>query len=538
MLISSRRMVWGVIFILAATASLIIRPVRSWLDRAMVQQIVAAGFSVEEVHVYAKDGVVELKQLDWRSNSNSRRFQFFADNAWFAFESEPLLDRRLLFPRATIPKAQIVLDDYRTPRAGDPTIWEQRLTARLAEIDWREVGSHFTSLLASDNAGSDWQSRLQDWILRSEKIAEQATALGRKAVEFDNPLRVEDEIAAHLANLQKLSNEQTILAEQIEGVRKLLDARAVQLQEKLTEATQQIEDLATVQSHELEFVKSISRELMFQVAASQWRKLAQFAEVGDRLTRGACEKSNMPRAANDLNIRSAKNPLMAIDALEAEGVFRCGILETPFYLTGEMQQSEAEAYRTTMTCLLNMNFMPEGEQLALIICNRSSRPLVNDIQLARVSDDESEKLPMLVLASAGETLDGSLTLLREELETEFAIEGLDSVQLQVSGSWQHPSFEIDGDLPPWLVNLARQRIESRIRNAQATAQQELRTAYEAHLAAKQKKLETLILSGQLATQKHREVIASATNKLQEHRDELQAVEFARRPRDFRGSITR
>ena len=38
------------------------------------------------------------------------------------------------------------------PRAGDPTIWEQRLTARLAEIDWREVGSHFTSLLASDNA--------------------------------------------------------------------------------------------------------------------------------------------------------------------------------------------------------------------------------------------------------------------------------------------------------------------------------------------------------------------------------------------------
>jgi hypothetical protein len=544
MLISSRRLYWGAIFVLTLMAATLFRPVRSWLDHAVVKQMVAANFSVDEVHFHAEHSIVELRRLDWQCATNSRNLTLSADRAWFVFESEPLLDRRILFPKTLIPDARIVLDDYQPPFESRPSIWEQRLSARLAEIDWREIGSHFNSLLSNSETSEAWQTRLKKWLFRSNQIADEATELEKKIEYFDNPLRIEDEIAAYLRHLQGLSREHAVLMEQIDGLRKLLDTRVTQMREKLQEGNQLIEQNATALCENPDALASVAQDLLQEAAAKHWNKTSEFAEVADRLARATCDAANVPRAANNVNVRMVKNPLIAFSDLEAHGSFAYGSLETPFDLQGELECSQLDAHRSVMTCLLNMNFATPDSDLSVQVCNRTNQPSITDIQLTRETELESqlgvmhEVAPFVMLASAGDRLEGSLTIASKDLELKFDIDPSSMVQMRVAGNWQTPEFELEGSLPSWLLDAARKCIETEIFEAQVAAQQEMQAAFDAHLASNQNVIETSIRSGEEIVQQHQDVLATATAKLQQRLNEAQGVEFARRPREYGGSLNR
>ncbi|MEZ6135461.1 MAG: hypothetical protein R3C53_11185 [Pirellulaceae bacterium] len=535
MLISFRRFQWGLIALLALTAACLVRPVRSWLDQITARQL-HPNLTVGEAYLHGKHSVVEIRKFNWTSEDAGIEVALSADTAWFAVDAEPLLDRRVVLPRALIQDATLTMDAERPQVTVSVSVWQQQLAQRVATLDWNQIKDHFSSLLAAEDLTQSWSERISRWVARSQEIADEAETLRKEVQDLDNPLRFEEVVRQKIARLQQLSNEQAVLCDQFGGIEKLLQSETEQLHEKLNAEQRAIEDRFEAECENPALTNEIALDLLLSEARSVWQGLRCYAEVGDRLVRSAAPPRTIQ---NEFNVRANHRPLVDLQDIDVEGLFMYDNRHVPFQLTTHYHESLNSFYASQQGGLWQLAFQPDLAKVAVTVCNRISQPNVNDLQLsvatsqtsASFSGEQSvEEYPVqVVLATDGNTLCGQLDLLPSDLLRAFEVASQNSLQLSVGGTWNQPEFGTEQPLPPWLMALARRKIEAALTEARMVAASELKTQFAERLAKLDRVATSTVQAGLQSATAHREQTLGTLAQFQRQLEETAGVEFARRP---------
>ncbi len=346
-IMSRRRFYWLTVALLASATCVLVRPMRSWLDQAMVTMLVNRSLSVAELHVHSSDQVIEVRQLAWGNTTQDRSFGLEAERAWFAFDPVPLVDRQWDMANVVLEDARLYLRDAIPEHSPQPSIWQQGLAQHVAQLDWNELRQHFGSLLAADGLTKRWDERIEQWLLDSEAIMTRSREVDAEVGSLDNPLRYEDDVRKRLAEVDALRAKQERLMDQFDGLRRLLDAESQRLDE-LFQA-----DREWLAEHGLGFVREAIRsnhgdptqadaelerladELLQAIALKVWHRYGAYMEVSARVTDGP---NPQPLAAADRNIRDSRGALVALRNVSATGVFELREDRIPFALSGRYQQ--------------------------------------------------------------------------------------------------------------------------------------------------------------------------------------------------------
>ncbi len=117
---SSLRFLCGTSFLLIVSVCLLVPQIRTRLVPMLTRLTIDPGLSIGDIRLHAGGSIVEMKQLNWQSTDQDRTLALSAKEVWLALDTQPLLERRMIFPRAFLNEANLDLRDN-AHGAGRPT---------------------------------------------------------------------------------------------------------------------------------------------------------------------------------------------------------------------------------------------------------------------------------------------------------------------------------------------------------------------------------------------------------------------------------
>ncbi|MEO8270712.1 MAG: hypothetical protein ABI557_13395, partial [Aureliella sp.] len=205
MLISKRRLRWTAIGLLIVCVSLMLRPTRSWFERAWIALALNPRISVGELVVHSHKSIIEARDLTWRVDSSiaadatsealSRRtFGVNARRCWFAIDRDSLPSGKLHVPKVILQDADLYLSRGSLSADNSLKDWRQQMARQIVDFDWGAVQRQLSCLPATEELRTTWHGLVESWIDRSHEILFEAAQLVHQVEAMDNPLRFEESI--------------------------------------------------------------------------------------------------------------------------------------------------------------------------------------------------------------------------------------------------------------------------------------------------------------------------------------------------------
>ncbi|MEM8736517.1 MAG: hypothetical protein AAGG44_19965, partial [Planctomycetota bacterium] len=224
MLISKRRIKWGILVALFAGVTFFVRPIRTWMDQALVKQV-DPDLRVSQVMFHREASVLEVRDIDWAKEAADRKFGLRADRAWFAVDPEPAVDRQIRLPKGEIENALLFFNDYAPVQPAMVDVWSQEVATHAGYIDWEAVRTQFATLLSPSQTHANIRQQVDEWVRESNEIKSQVERIGGEETWDSNPLRLGDVLRERIDRLQELSVEHGRIVQSFESAPQEIDAK-------------------------------------------------------------------------------------------------------------------------------------------------------------------------------------------------------------------------------------------------------------------------------------------------------------------------
>lgn len=573
MLISKRRLQWGMIGFLILFTVLTVRPLRSWLDRSLVHYLIDSRMSVAQVEIHSQASAIRATEFQWRTDRARKSFAIEADDAWFAIEGEPLLDRQIVMPRVVIEQASLHRLDHTPGPPSKPSSWQRKLIRTVKSIDWEELERHFGSLLAAEDLNSTWQSRFEKWMQRSNEIISEVQAIAARDYSAHNPLRDEIAIKLQLAKVDALADEQRQLAERFDGLQRLLKAEQRRVEERFASEIEELpsllgESVSKTRKSTRTGADAAERAEARSLSVHLWEALADYGEVADAMVRGLPNDFS-PGYDQHARLNAPSDAWLELQDLLVSGTYYHRDHRTPFTLEAGFSSGSRNGVDQEFTGRWNYLFHQRKCEIEVSTDHPTSQNQLVSLHvkvLANAASEDHSPSDIVILPDRFTTdsaRDAKQTWLEidltadengvvsgvmdvNETATQLLAETsqgardeadrLDQVgvtfvnrkplRVRISGTWEAPQFRFDEKLPRWLT------ISDRITHA-TPGPAEVETTMRQRLVASQAKLDELAQKAATAseaiTQHHQGLLADTSRALSESLSELGGASFARRP---------
>lgn len=555
MLISKRRIQAAAVLLLVILTAALVRPVRTWIDQALVASVASEKLQIEELELHANSSVVELRGLRWQHLANGRKYGLHAKKTWLAFDGLKLVDRQFHIGRIELEEADLYVKDFSQKFVRAPSTWQQQLAMQVVQLRWDEVKDHFSSLLAADGIHTTWAERIQQWVQQSESLVQQLSSIQAGEELNDNPLRVEDQLKQRIRTVEELQIQQAKLAGQFDTLQKLLEAECKRLRDTFESEIGSLEHAQTHADEERDS-GSIAIEISVDLAESSWTLFSVMAEVGDMLARDLAITKQTPDYDRNItdNLPATENP--HIEQIYASGSFRCGDSVSPYAFhrdiatTGDWEFVFELPQAQVATRVKRNDELSDEVQIDLVSVRKTNgalSPSDRGIDLAvfdeligceahrtiaklhLVSTPTGIRGEMQVPLPNGDQMSPAWTTLRKNAE-ELVGEQEAVLQIDIAGSWRAPEISLRGNTTPdWLVQSIQNEFDYGRRQSSTGVAADARQKLEAQIERIQSLVMTASSRGKQEIESHSQTLANAASSLQAALDDLNGTSFARRP---------
>ncbi len=568
MLLSKRRLKWGVICFSIMCLLIFVRPPRTWLDQALVRRL-DPDLRVARIQYLTGPSVVQLRDLAWHKNAASEEFGFLSQNAWLAIDRAAMKRGQLLVPRAELENATLYLESDRAPTSNEDNPWLAELASHIGKIDWREIHRTHFEKLAPAQTQLEVRRKIDSMIRESAAIEHTVQQLASEFRFSDNPLRHEQELVEKLAKLEQLILEHQGLSEQLNRVQTNVASTGENLQSQLEAVSQSVVRRTLQHSGITNSQQRVASSMIQQYAFQQWQELADYGRVSGLVA------TRMPIAPITPDSGGASStPSLRVNALSAKGTFAHQRIHTPFTMTAALSNDRLGQSNLRSEWSY---FLPErGKTVGITVTRESVRPSVefelHFFEASRETPSPSDRvsnaaatdspqrgkvLPQLSGTSNGASLNGNLSLLlrntqattntdgqvhadnplsqtpplghqRSEDPTALGTSEVESIlsaaisaaaspdtmiELKISGSWLAPQFEIDAALPTELTDAVGREFYNHVAEANRQAQDTIQAEFSQEVSNLNNLVAIAIDNGNLILEMHRNKIESATKTM-------------------------
>lgn len=549
MLISRRRIYWASVLTLLCVVCVLVRPMRSWIDRAIVAATTQGAATVDQLHLHIGDSVVEAKGLSIHRHEDRRKFGMVAAKTWIAIDGVGMVDRRLNAPTVMIEDAVVYLADDDTALAASPPAeaWQTQLARRLSSITWDQLKEHFTSLLAADDLAPSLDGRIETWLQASDEILRRLREIESDTFDRDNPLRYENDVQERLAQIEQLRLEQEKLVKHFEFARSTLEAEVKLLEEQALEKADDFEKQAFAAAAIEADMQGMANEILTSSGHAAWNRFADYCEVASRMAEIKLQQQTPPW---NKNIRRQHAPLVDLPSIKVAGHFERGLAEVPFSVQGSYSSIDGVTLDHTSW---DYTFFEQTRTIQLDLCmdcpNTQSLTLLATQEqnvvgrfLSKTGDSSGQTVLDGDISVSNGELSGQVKVYRQALATgpiaggrNLAKVGDRQMQIlakamrqhdedayivyDVSGTWRSPLLEPTQPAELWLIDQIRESIRPNLQQAVADATLRLNNEVRSRLA-RLKHTAQLAASGSTSiTEQHRNPLFAARKRLQASLDE-------------------
>jgi hypothetical protein len=568
MLISSRRLLWGLNCLLLLAAAVIFRPVRSWIDQTIVAMAIHPDIHVQEIQLHSGKieaglSLVEAKQFDWTSSHGNRSFGISAQLAWFVVENESLIDKAVSIPRALLQQSKLYLETIPEKNAlaansADVQIpgslWQQQLNSRFGELEWNDLRQHFDGLLKLDDFSAKCNNRIDAWVIGTEKIVSDAKLLGLTEDILENPLRDDSDLQSRLDGVEQLVSKEAALRNEMSSIDLLVKSKLDQIGDQFKSHSGLIQQKAHAFKEESK--QQYVAEALEQAGGRILSQFKSFGEVADLLCRASTLNNGFVASEN---YRAPGREVLHLEQLMATGVFAYADDKFPFRMQSQCSLTSKSPFGSVARANFRYQFDVRPFTVKLVSSSRVEQPDIVDLQmqilpLKEPAIDMSVKTqPEIDLGSAqwvigsnGQTIAGELyvdqTLIPIVLERNAAwtkaaakqleaAEGngqaLDGFVFEIGGTWNSPTWKVSGPAPAWLESAIDGQLEQQV----LENEKQLVAKLEEHVGAEIDKLGNL-LSQRLdlahkKTEGQAQTLVAIRNSIKEKLNSVSNTEFAR-----------
>lgn len=552
MLISRRRIYWASVLTLLCVICVLVRPMRSWIDRAIVTATTRGAATVDQLHLHVGDSVIEAKGLSIHRHEDQRKFGMVAAKTWIAIDGVGMIDRRLNAPTVMIEDAVVYLKDDDTVGEIDPPsdAWQTQLARKLSGITWDKLKEHFTTLLAADDLVPTLDGRIETWLRTSDEILRRLRDIESETVDRDNPLRYEDDVQERLVQIEKLRLEQEKLVRHFESARSTLEAEVKLLEQQAYNKADDFEKQAFAAAAIEADMQGMASEILTASGQVAWKRFADYCEVASRM---AEVKLQQPTPPWNKSIRRQQAPLVDLPSIKVAGHFERGLEQVPFSVLGSYSSTDGVSldrtswdytfFEQTRTVQLDlMMASPQAQSISVLATQEhdvspdsaggrnSTGQTVLDGDIAVNEGKLSGQVKIYAQALATRPSAGGRNLARignrqtQILATAMRRRGDDVyIIYDVSGSWRAPSLQPTQPAEDWLIDQIRESISPNLQQAVADATSRLNSEVRGRLE-RLKHTAQLAASGSTSiTEPHRNPLFATRNRLQASLDEINST---------------
>ncbi|MBX3420242.1 MAG: hypothetical protein KF752_01670 [Pirellulaceae bacterium] len=578
MLISSRRMLWGFNCLLVLAIALIFRPLRTWIDQAIIASKLHPNLRIQELNFLGNqldDGttIVQARQFEWGSTYGSRSIGLSADSAWLVVDVEPLLDKQWSIPKTLLQHSRLHLDtmpesqqlaatDNRLLAAEEASVWRQHLNQRFGDLQWQDLRQHLDGLLKVDSFTNQCQSQMNSWLGSARQIALQASQLNSDSELLDNPLRRAEELTERLGRMDELMRQEQEVTAQYATIEGLIDDKFQQIEDVVKQQMQQPESSPVENPADLVAQQQIADGLIQLAGGRILKRFKAFGEVADLLCRATLVD---PGPKYDQDYRTVREHTINLHHVMAQGLFRSADLKSPFLLQSRCSLSpgvvgaappsasfryafEAQRYVVRVHAeprqWKSLDDHQQPVDIQMEICSTNLKPIqwtdwINqEIQLDRAQ---------WTLTSDGQLLSGRLqvdvellpflTDSDQQLAQAVALElekahqqgiALAPIELLVGGTWAAPTWNIaDTQLPEWLQRVIQSQWQHRLQQERQQQVARIHSYLESEVERLYATLDGLLENARRQTEQNSQQLLAVRSMLLNKAQEAGNVEFAR-----------
>ncbi len=525
MWIGSRRILWTINCVLLLAAALIFRPIRSWIDQTVIAKSIHPNLNVQEIHLHVNKlekglSVVEAKQFDWGGTQGNRHFGISAERAWIVVENAPLLDKSFTVPKAVLEQSRLYLDTISTENHvatyirpdEHRSIWQQQLHERFGDVQWQDLKDHLDGVIKLDHFSKHCREKIDGWIQSTQKISAEAKLLSASTDHLGNPLRDNSELRGRLVKIDQLIATEAKLRDDFSSLDGEIEAKLGQVSGEFDVHVQMLKD--RLAQHKKITSRKLAKKLVEQTGQKFFEQISPYGEVADLL----CRASSISHGfSSNENYLSADKPVVSLDNVSASGVFGTSDSRSPFRMQSNCTLTTKEPFGVVARTNFRYQFDVKSFSVRVAAFSRLDNQQFTDLQievgpLTKPATDPSKDTQteialssaQWVLSSNGNSILGELYLDEHVLpllaegndalakavalrlgKVQQQIETLNSMSIELSGTWQSPAWTINEDaIPSWLI----ESIDGQLEQHHREAEQQMIAQLESYLNSAMDKL--------------------------------------------------
>ncbi len=538
MLISRRRFYWAIVLTLLFAVCVLVRPMRTWIDRGLVAAATGGNISVDKLQVHFGDSVIEAQGLEIHRTEGDRQFGMRAEKTWVAVDGVGVIDRRCAAPTVLVEDAVMYLGDMQPDPSKPVVAWYEALSERMAGITWADLQRHFGSVLSADSLATHWEEKIAALVESSEALLVQLNKIEAETADMDNPLRYEDAVQDRLRRLEELQAEQDEIMKQFAAARQQLEAEAKQLRSKFDAEKEAF--AATAIDGDM---SGMAGEILELSGREVWQQIAAYCEITSRMADINNVDGSMPW---NRSFRNLNGPLVDLPLVKVAGVFESGVaLGVPFSVKGSFVSNTGEDIAQSSW---DYSFFQLQRVVDLDVIAREDRSQSILIDV-RLDGDESDQRHAVTTGEI-EIIDGQLTgelivyasafdynpaagdhaVSREQqiLSAALSRQGSDAcIAFNISGAWLSPKLTATQPVQDWLIDQIRESIRPNLQQAIANATEKMQAKLSTRLARIDRTAGVAAQGADSIASEHRNPLYAARNRLQASLDELSGASIRR-----------
>lgn len=571
MIISSRRLLWGLNLVLLLSASMIYRPIRSWIDQSILAKAIHPNLRVNEIRFHGDSlepgtTLMQAIHFDWGSNLGSRTVGLSADDAWFVIENKPLADKRLVVPKAMLRGSRLYLNTNSEQKLADNgqnntsteasgSLWQRHLDRRFGDLNWNDLRRSLEQILLIDGFTQECNQQIQQWLSRNQQIANQAQQLAAEPMPTKNPLRNQGELEEQIQALDRLFQEDQNLSKEFGRIEQKVEKKFEQIS-NVYERHCELVKMPASEIGEPEIRQKVAKELIEYAGKQVLRHFKDFAEVSDLLFRAAIV--NFPEDRNQ-NYRASDGNVVSLENLLATGVFRSDHTRAPFHIRTRYQASLPLPGKSKFDARFRYQFETPRYTVRVQSSTVAEQQDVIDLKLVvtllpatqtQWLDSQSDRElsgAQWILRCQSEQIKG--TVLLDQVLLPFLGEGdpklaasvasalekaeksgmsIEPIQLNLTGSWEQPRCTVVTPfMPTWIVDIVGEKLKQQQQQEQREKVARLEKFFSDELERLYGGLNQVLEQAKQQTQRNSRQMLAVRSQLQQSLSEVQNVEFAR-----------
>jgi hypothetical protein len=571
MIISSRRLLWGLNLVLLLSASLIYRPIRSWIDQSILAKAIHPNLRVNEIRFHGDSlepgtTLMQAVHFDWGSNLGSRTVGLSADDAWFVIENKPLADKRLVVPKAMLRGSRLYLNTNSEQKLADngqnntstdasDSLWQRHLDRRFGDLNWNDLRRSLEQILLIDGFTQECNQQIQQWLSRNQQIANQAQQLAAEPMPTKNPLRNQGELEELIQALDRLFQEDQNLSKEFGQIEQKVEKKFEQIS-NVYERQCELVKMPASELGEPETRQKVAKELVEYAGKQVLRHFKDFAEVSDLLFRAAIV--DFPEDRNQ-NYRASDGNVVSLENLLATGVFRSDHTRAPFHIRTRYQASLPLPGKSKFDARFRYQFETPRYTVRVQSSTLAEQQDVIDLKLAvtllpatqtQWLDSQSDRElsgAQWILRCQSDQIKG--TVLLDQVLLPFLGEGdpklaaavasalekaeksgmsIEPIQLNLTGNWEQPRCTVVTPfMPTWIVDIVGEKLKHQQQQEQREKVARLEKFFSDELERLYGGLNQVLEQAKQQTQRNSRQMLAVRSQLQQSLSEVQNVEFAR-----------